>query len=92
MSQRNLHKRFEVIDIGESQSMVWLEFIPRDEESQFTRLLIAFAGKDLRRMEIIDKFGQVSRFQFFDIQRNPILEKGLFKFKAPQGFDVFGES
>ena len=80
--------RFEVIDIGHRQNMDWVELLPRDAESQFTRILLAFAGPELRRMEMADKFGQITRFQFYDIQRNPELDEELFKFEVPAEYDI----
>lgn len=81
-------ENFEVIDIGKSQGMAWVELIPRDPESQFVRILLAFMGKELRRMEMADQFGQITRFQFYDIRRNPPLADELFVFEPPEGFDV----
>lgn len=82
-----LEQRFEIIDIGESQGMNWVELIPREEDSQFIRILLAFLGDDLRRLEMTDKLGQITRFQFYDVQRNPELDKNMFVFKRRQGFD-----
>ena len=92
INQGDMNERFEVIDIGESQSMDWLELIPRDEDSQFVRILLAFSGPDMRRLEMTDKLGQITRFQFFEIQRNPKLEEDLFKFKRRQGFDFLSDN
>ena len=86
-----IEDNFEVIDIGKSQGMAWVELIPRDKESQFVRILLAFMGKELRRMEMADQFGQITRFQFYDIQRNPALPDELFEFVPPEGSDVYGE-
>lgn len=83
-----LDANFEVIDLGESQDMDWVELIPRDKESQFIRILLAFVGTELRRMEMADQFGQVTRFQFYDTQRNPELSDELFVFVPPAEFDV----
>ena len=83
-----LDANFEVIDLGESQDMNWVELIPRDEESQFVRILLAFVGTELRRMEMADQFGQVTRFQFYDTRRNPELSDELFVFVPPPEFDV----
>jgi outer membrane lipoprotein carrier protein len=83
-----LDANFEVIDLGESQDMNWVELIPRDEESQFIRILLAFVGTELRRMEMADQFGQVTRFQFYDTRRNPELSDELFVFVPPPEFDV----
>lgn len=84
-----VEKHFEVIDIGESQGLAWVELIPRDKESQFTRILLAFLDNELQRMEMDDKFGQVSRFQFFDIQHNPVFADGFFVFEQPLMIDRF---
>ena len=86
-----IEERFEVIDIGDSQGMDWVELIPRDKGSQFTRILISFLGEEIRRMEIADNFGQITRFQFFDVKRNPDLDSSLFIFKRRQGFDLIGD-
>lgn len=87
ISQKNIDDKFEIIDIGESQGMDWVELIPRDEDSQFTRILVAFLADELRRMELSDKFGQITRFQFYDVERNPEFEKNQFVFKRIQGYD-----
>lgn len=82
---------FEVIDIGQSQGMDWVELIPRDEESQFVRILLAFAGNDLRRMEMADKFGQVTRFQFYEIEHNPTFNSSFFQFVPPREVDIYSQ-
>jgi len=86
-----IEDNFEVIDIGESQGMAWVELIPRDKESQFVRILLAFKGKELRRMEMADQFGQVTRFQFYDIQRNIALPDKLFEFEPPENTDSYSD-
>ncbi len=86
-----IEANFEVIDIGERQEMAWVELIPRDTESQFVRILLAFRDTELRRMEMADKFGQVTRFQFYDTQRNIDLDDELFRFKMPPGLDVLDQ-
>ena len=80
---------FEVIDIGNSRGFAWVELIPRDEESQFTRILLAFAENQLRRMEMADKFGQLTRFQFYDIKQNPEFSDSFFVFNAPGDYDIY---
>lgn len=80
---------FEVIDIGRRQNMDWVELIPRDEESQFIRILLAFVNDDLLRIEMADKFGQVTRFQFLDIQHNPTFKSTFFQFVSPHDSDIY---
>ena len=79
---------FEVVEIGERQGMYWLELLPRDPESDFNRILLAFADKQLRRLELNDKFGQISRFSFYDIQRNLPIDPQLFVYEGQDGWDV----
>ena len=79
---------FEIVEIGERMGMQWLELIPRDQESDFNRVLLAFADKQLRRMELNDKFGQISRFSFYDMQRNVPIDSRLFVFEGQDDWDV----
>jgi outer membrane lipoprotein carrier protein len=88
-SDEPVEKHFEVIDIGASQGLEWVELIPRDQESQFVRILLAFADNELHRLEMADKFGQVTRFQFYDILYNLELSKDIFKLELPERYEVF---
>jgi outer membrane lipoprotein carrier protein len=85
----DIESQFEVVDLGERQGMTWLELVPRDPESQFVRILLAFEAEQLVRMEMADKFGQISRFRFFQIRRNPELDDAAFVFVPPPGYDMF---
>lgn len=85
----DIEAEFEVIGIGPSQGLEWVELIPRAEDSQFVRILLAFDNRQLVRMEMSDQFGQITRFRFFDMLRNPELDAALFKFDKPPGYDLF---
>ncbi len=65
-----VEKHFEMYDIGVDQGLDWVELIPHDEESQFERIIVAFDGRELKRLEMADKFGQVTHFQFSKITHN----------------------
>jgi outer membrane lipoprotein carrier protein len=84
-----VEQHFEVIDIGDSQGFAWVELIPRDKESQFVRVLLAFQGNLLQRMEMTDTFDQITRFQFYDIEQNPTFKPGFFVFTRPEYFDLY---
>lgn len=84
-----LEDHFDVSDQGTTQGLDWVELTPRDPESQFARVLIAFAGNDLTRMDLADKFGQVTRFSFSDLRRNPSLDPKLFVYTPPPGTQLF---
>jgi len=64
---------------------------PKDEESQFTTVLAGFSGDELRALETTDKFNQITRFDFSDVERNPGLDPKLFVFTPPPGYDLFSQ-
>lgn len=79
---------FEIVEIGKRLGMQWLELIPRDPQSDLNRVLLAFADRELRHMELYDKFGQISRFRFFDIERNVPIDPELFVYEGEDDWDV----
>jgi outer membrane lipoprotein carrier protein len=86
-----IENSFEVIDIGRRKNMDWIELIPKDDESQFIRVLLAFVDGDLLRMEMADKFGQITRFQFYDIRHNPTFKSTFFQFVTPHDVDIYSQ-
>lgn len=85
----DLESEFEVAEIGTRQDLEWLELTPRGEDSQFVRILLAFKDNSLLRMEMADKFGQVTRFRFFDSVRNAQLDPEVFKFEKPPAYELY---
>jgi len=86
--EESVEKDFEVVELGERLGMQWLELIPRDPESDFNRVLLAFVGNELRHMELNDKFGQISRFRFLEVQRNLPIDPQLFVYQGQDDWDV----
>ncbi|MDJ0740476.1 MAG: outer membrane lipoprotein carrier protein LolA [Gammaproteobacteria bacterium] len=84
----SVDKDFEIVEIGERLGLQWLELIPRDAESDLNRVLLAFDGSALKHMELNDKFGQVSRFSFFDVKRNVPIDPDLFVYEGEDDWDV----
>ncbi len=87
-NERSVDDDFEVVDIGERRGLQWLELIPRDKESDFVRVLLAFEGNELRLLELYDNYGQISRFRFFDVQRNVPIDPRLFVYQGHDDWDV----
>ena len=42
-------------------------------------------------MEMRDNFGQVTRLEFNNIKKNPVLSKNQFKFIPPKDVDIIGQ-
>ncbi len=87
--QGGVEKYFSIHRDYESNGLHWTQLIPKDADSQMEQVSIAFEGKQLKRLEMTDKFNQTTRFRFTNTQRNPRLDASLFDFKAPPGFDVW---
>jgi outer membrane lipoprotein carrier protein len=86
-----VEEHFELQDLGERDGLSWIELRPKEKEAQFEKLRLGLADDQLRRMEMYDKFGQITRFFFFDLQRNPKLSPELFVFVPPPQIDLIGD-
>lgn len=82
---------FVLTSLGERDGLEWVELQPRDKESQFNKLLLAFSHDQLRRLDMFDQFGQKTHFFFTTMERNPTLNDKLFTFKPPSGIDLIGD-
>lgn len=89
MGDDEVEKDFEITELGSRLGMTWLELTPKDEESQFLEITLAFDGDELSRLEMADKFGQITRFRFSRLEMNKVLDPLLFTFVPPPGYDVF---
>ena len=86
-----LEKNFTLREDGESDVLNWVEAVPKASDSNFEKIRIGLAGKELRVMALHDNFGQVTRIYFSKHERNPKLPASLFTFTPPPGADVAGE-
>ncbi|MBW9267826.1 MAG: outer membrane lipoprotein chaperone LolA [Candidatus Thiodiazotropha sp. (ex. Lucinisca nassula)] len=89
--QAPISEHFQVNDLGEADGLSWVELLPREKESQFSSLRLALNENNLQRMEMIDNFGQTTRFVFDNLQRNLTLDATLFTFKPPSMIDLIGD-
>ncbi len=86
----SLRAEFAISDGGEREGLVWSVLAPRRAEGDFRELRLGFRGRELRRMMMLDRLGQVTRLDFDRIERNPALDAALFSFVPPPGVDVVG--
>ena len=78
--------RVEALDVGANLDVFALE--PKAEDASFTRIRLAFTGGELRRMELVDQFGQTTLLTFHEIRRQPAIPADAFTFTPPAGVDV----
>lgn len=85
----------ETFRIGAAQQrdgLAWYELTPRQEQPEFRVLRLAFKGSLLVSLELEDRFGQRTRLDFQQLERNPSFDPALLQFKPPPGVDVVGEA
>jgi len=85
-----LERNFTLVDAGTAEDLQWVALAPRDKDSGFERIRLGFDDKNLRSMVLEDNFGQTTRVEFSDLQRNLSLPDALFQFTPPPGVDVIG--
>ena len=88
-SDRPVDESFHVTELPlRDDGSAWLSLQPRETGSNFEGIAVGFDTNGLKAMELKDGFGQTTRLEFSEIQRNPDLEAALFRFTPPEGVDV----
>lgn len=87
----SLEKNFTLQDDGAADGMEWVEARPKADDSSFERIRMGFSGGQLKAMVLHDNFGQTTSLSFLQMERNPSLDAGLFRFVPPKGADVIGD-
>lgn len=83
-----LERDFEVLEGGQSSGLDWLEAKPRSADAGIERMRIGMHQGLPEIMDVVDAFGRTSRFSFFSVKRNPVLDPALFRFVAPPGTEI----
>ena len=76
----------ETVDLG--GGFDWFALTPKAEGAVFSSIRLAFDGEELRRMELVDQFGQTSVIELGAIRHNPSIPADAFVFEPPAGVDV----
>jgi len=87
----SLEKNFTLKDDGAADGLEWVEARPKADDSSFERIRMGFSGGQLKAMVLHDNFGQTTSLNFLQMERNPSLDAGLFRFVPPKGADVVGD-
>jgi len=84
--------KFLITELGEREpGLEWVELRPKDKESSFERVRLAFGPRELEVMELVDGLGQTTRLSFSNVSRNTRIDPAQFVFVPPKGVDVIGE-
>ena len=87
----DIDKSFDLKEVGEKDGLEWLEARPREKEAGFERIRLGMSASGIAAMELLDHFGQTTVLRFSNMQRNPQIEPGTFRFSPPKGADVLGD-
>ncbi|MEY4593226.1 MAG: hypothetical protein RIR18_2121 [Pseudomonadota bacterium] len=83
-----LDKVFALKELPFREGLEWVEATPKNPESGFVLIRLGFTGSQLKAMEMLDSFGQVTRVVFVKPELNPALSPEVFRFTPPAGVDV----
>ena len=88
-SNRPVEDTFRIEASGTGEGIDRFDLEPKAAgDAPFARIRLAFAGGELRRMELVDQFGQTTLLGFGDIRRHPPVPAGAFTFTPPAGVDI----
>ena len=87
-----LEDAFTIEDGRKDQGLQWYVLRPRDTQSDFRVLRIAFdANRDLKAIELEDAFKQRTQLNFQALRRDVAIDPALLRFVPPPGVDVVGD-
>lgn len=84
--------KYVVTDVPSEDGMLWVELVPKNVDSNFQTIALAFDQDGLRTMIMKDSFDQRTRLVFSQAQENPVLTKDTFVFTPAPGVDVVGDT
>lgn len=87
----DLDSSFVYHAMGERDGADWVELVPKKADTNFEKVRIGFSAGKLSAMELLDSFGQSTRFTFTDVQVNAAIDPARFRFVPPPGVDVIGQ-
>ena len=91
-ADRPVEEAFRVAALDAGTGIDAFALKPRAEDAPFAVIRLAFAGGELRRMELVDQFAQTTVMVFSEIRRTPSIPAGAFTFVPPAGVDVIDAS
>ncbi|MFO7641342.1 MAG: outer membrane lipoprotein chaperone LolA [Candidatus Competibacteraceae bacterium] len=86
-----IEESFKVGGAQRRDGLDWYELTPREPQSEFRALRVAFKGETLVSLELEDHFGQRTRLDFQNLESNPDFDPALLRFTPPPGVDVVGD-
>ncbi len=86
LTRPELLDRFYSIEAGDAADQ--LRFRPLHEDAEFEQATLFMRDDQPVRLELVDRFDQLTRLELHDLVRNPDLDDAMFEFSPPEGVDV----
>jgi outer membrane lipoprotein carrier protein len=90
LSGSDLSDGFSVERVANKGQTASISLLPKRPDTDFKRVRIEFADKQLTKMELFDKLGQSTLLEFSGVERNTDIADSVFTFTPPAGVDVIG--
>lgn len=87
----SLDKNFKLVNAVSKDGLDWVTTNPKDSDTGFSKISLAFKDNVLYEMDMVDSFGHQTKIVFSNLVHNPTIEAKTFLFKPPKGVDVVGE-
>jgi outer membrane lipoprotein carrier protein len=86
-----LRQAFTLTRAPRRAGLDWVVVRPKRADAEFNEARLAFAGAELRRMELRDKLGQTAVIEFGKATRNGVIAPEELRFTPPDNADVIGK-
>lgn len=89
-NKTNLDKDFKIIKLDVIDGVSWLELTAKNQDSEFSNILIGMKKNQIASLKMIDGFGQTTVITFTNINMKPAFKNRRFEFIIPKNADVIG--
>jgi outer membrane lipoprotein carrier protein len=90
-SDSSLEDRFLIREGRKWDGLEWVVLKPKSSDVSFSEIRVGLGRGELKRMELVDSFGQTTRLYFHNIVKNARVSPELFSFAPPAGVDIVGD-
>jgi len=89
---KDFEKSYIAEDMKITGPLQWVRLKPKQKDTGYEEIRLAFDGSRLRLLELRDGLGQTTRISLTNGNENPDVKDDRFKFVPPPGVDVIDET
>jgi len=83
--------KYLIEDKPSDDGLFWVQLTPKEADSSYQTVILAFDESSLVQMIMKDSFDQLTRLTFSQVRVNQPLASATFNFVPPAGVDVVGD-